>query len=191
MQHLFAHFAPLLTETPALRRALLDALEPVSVAKGEIVLPFGSICAHLYFVETGFLRGVNRTEGGERTGWFWKEYDLVAALYSFLTQTPTDQQIVAVEPCRLSRLSYVHLQALYRDFPSLNLAGRLLIERYFLQAMEQTRLLQTGDVRTRYEALLALHPDIFQRTTLADIASFLGARPETISRVRRKRKEGG
>ncbi|MEO1713616.1 MAG: Crp/Fnr family transcriptional regulator, partial [Bacteroidota bacterium] len=79
------------------------------------------------------------------------------------------------------------LQTLYQDFVEFNVIGRLLIEQYFIKAGEMTYALRNLSAREKYDYLLELHPDIFQRTTLQNIASYLGLSPETISRLRQPR----
>ena len=85
------------------------------------------------------------------------------------------------------QLGYDDLQALYEEFVEFNIVGRKIIEQYFLQTAEIMYALRNLTALERYENLLAAHPDIFQRTTLLNISSYLGLSQETISRIRKQR----
>ena len=107
-------------------------------------------------------------------------------MYAFIAQKPGYEGIELLESCVLYSISYAQLQTLYRKYPALNLAGRLLTERYYLELEERTRSLQFQTATERYALLLAQQPGLLQRASLGHIASYLGISQETLSRIRGK-----
>lgn len=178
------HYHPLSEE---LQLRLANYIYPENHPKGTILLHHQAICDSIYYIKKGFARGFRDFQGRTVTTWFWKEEDLVTSMESFIQQKPTIEGIELLEDCQLLVLSYEHLQTLYQDFVEFNVIGRLLIEQYFIKAGEMTYALRNLTAREKYDYLLELHPDIFQRTTLQNIASYLGLSPETISRLRQPR----
>jgi hypothetical protein len=73
---------------------------------------------------------------------------------------------------------------LYNDFPEFNLTGRLITEQYYIRSEERAINLQTLPARQRYQNLLNAYPGILQKASLGQIASYLGIKQETLSRIR-------
>ncbi|MEM6265498.1 MAG: cyclic nucleotide-binding domain-containing protein [Bacteroidota bacterium] len=185
MQHLIAYLESYMPISPQLQEKLASVIDCVQVKKQAFLLERGQRCEHVYFMLQGFARGVKQEGEHEITSWFWKEEDVVTSLHSFLTQKPTDEAIKILEDSCLLRLSYQDLQALYQDHVEFNIIGRKIVEAYFLKTAEITDALRGMNALEKYHHLLELHPDIFQRTTLINISSYLGISRETMSRIRR------
>ncbi|MEM9721150.1 MAG: Crp/Fnr family transcriptional regulator [Bacteroidota bacterium] len=185
MENLIAYLSQYSEVSVPLSQRISSYVEKAPYKKGMHLLEIGDTAKYLYFLESGFARGVRRVNGKLISTWFWKEGDLVTSIYSFLKQEPTDEGIELLEDCRAYRLSYSDLQLLYEEFIEFNIIGRKTLEAYFLKAGEITYALRNLTAIEKYEYLLALHPDIFQRTTLNNIASYLGISKETMSRIRK------
>ena len=174
-----------LSET--LQNRIQDYSQEAFYEKGTILLSQGQTCTQLYFMLKGFARGVSLEHEKQITTWFWKEGDIVTSMHSFIKQEPTQEGIEALEDCHVYQLSYPHLQALYQEFIEFNIVGRKIIEQYFLKTGEITYALRNKTALEKYQYLLQIHPEIFERTTLLNIASYLGISKETISRIRKLR----
>lgn len=174
------------TITERLEKELAELVELKSFKKNEQILSIGSTCQYLYFVVKGFAKGTRIFNHKIETSWFWKELDVMTSIDSFLRQSPSEEGILAIEDCVVFQLSYTDLQHLYKEFIEFNIVGRKIIEFYFLKSGEITTALRSMNAEQKYNYLLRLHPDIFQRTTLQNISSYLGLSPETVSRIRRK-----
>ena len=179
-----SQFCPI---TEKLESELKNLVQLKSFRKNEQILAIGSTCQYLYFVIEGFAKGTRMFNHKIKTSWFWKEHDVMTSIESFLRQSPSEEGIVAMEDCVVIQLSYADLQYLYKEFIEFNIIGRKIIEIYFLKSGEIATALRSMNAEQKYNNLLSLYPDIFQRTTLQNISSYLGLRPETVSRIRRKR----
>lgn len=184
LQNLFQSLQNITPVGEGLTSYLEDHLKPVAVAKKQFLLKEGSICRNIYFVADGFLQAFYSKGEKEVTSWFMGKGETVISVYSFFTQGPSAENILALEDCTLFSLSYNELQFAYQTFPEMNIIGRVLTEQYYIRSEERAIALRRSSARERYENLIKTHPGILQKASLGQIASHLGMSQETLSRVR-------
>ena len=155
-------------------------------SKGHILLQQDKVCKSLYLIESGFLRGLNFQDGKDKTLWFASENDIVTSMYSFISQKPSHEMIEVMDKSILYCITYEELQNLYKANPELNLIGRLLTEKYYIELEERALSLQFQSAEERYRHLLKNKPTLLQKASLGQVASYLGISQETLSRIRRK-----
>ncbi|MNI86057.1 hypothetical protein D3C73_1431130 [compost metagenome] len=73
---------------------------------------------------------------------------------------------------------------LYENFPIANYVGRKMTEIYFQSAAERAYLCRLPTAQKRYQRFLFTYPHLVNRVPLKYIASFIGMRLETLSRIR-------
>lgn len=154
--------------------AVTAVVKQQTLPRATRLLKPGSTCRHLYWLETGLVRCFYERDGKNSTLWFATEGEFVTSMHAFLAQQPGHECIELLEPCVLYSISFTQLQTLYRKHPALNLAGRLLTERYYLELEERTRSLQFQTATERHASLLAQQPSLLHRASLGHIASYLG-----------------
>ncbi|MBK8805721.1 MAG: Crp/Fnr family transcriptional regulator [Bacteroidales bacterium] len=154
--------------------------------KGHVLLQKDSVCKSLYLVEQGFLRGFYFQDGSDKTLWFASENDIATSMYSFISQKPSLEIIEVVEKSILYSIDYEQLQHLYETYPELNLIGRLLTEKYYIEMEERVSSLQFQTAEERYRNIIENKPSLLQKASLGQIASYLGITQETLSRIRKK-----
>jgi CRP-like cAMP-binding protein len=155
-----------------------------------LLLRPGEISRKLYFIRSGFLRAFFLDEHGKQcTTWFMGKGELMISVYSFFTQKPAFEHIEVLQDCKLQSISWQQLNAYYADFPVGNLLGRIVMQKYYMMSEERAIFLRTQTPNLRYDKLLELHPDIEQQTSQNNIASYLGISRETLSRIRRKKRD--
>jgi CRP-like cAMP-binding protein len=160
-------------------------LRPESHPKKTILLSEGNIARKIYFISKGFARSFfTDRDGRQHTLWFMGEGDLMLSVYGFYRQQPAAENIELLEDSILLSLTWELVQTVYKDFPEFNYHGRLLTEKYYLMSEERAVLLRTRNPAERYTNLISAHPDILQKASLKDIASYLNINQETLSRIR-------
>lgn len=105
---------------------------------------------------------------------------------SFLSQQPTAIQAQALEDCLFYSIEYRQLNYLYGKSMQGMSIGKIFAEQAYLRKQQEQILLLTQTPLERYRNLLHQRPDIFQRTPLKIVASYLGLTPESLSRIRKK-----
>lgn len=163
----------------------LDAhLEVLSFKKNEVILQEGKVCNYLYFVNSGVIGGHYFSGENEVCNWIATEGDLATSYYSFISRTPSYEIIECFEACTLQAISESNVQRLYNLFPESERAGRLILEEYYSRLEERLIGIQFKSAKERYEALLDKRPEIVLRAPLGRVASYLGIKQETLSRIR-------
>jgi hypothetical protein len=73
---------------------------------------------------------------------------------------------------------------LYERFETANYVGRKMTEIYYQGASERAFICRIPTTKKRYERFLNTYAHLLERVPLKYIASFLGMRLETLSRIR-------
>ena len=157
-----------------------------TVKNGQLITRNGDRCSDMYFIESGLIRGFYYNEEKEITNWFAREGEFATGFYSFITQTPSFENIEAVEDCELTQMPYRQLQQLYIHFPETERIGRLLTETYYIKLEGRLLGLQFTTAKERYDNLIKNNPSLVLRAPLGHVASYLGMTQETLSRIRAK-----
>lgn len=161
--------------------------EHFTFKKGELVLQAGKVCSYLYYVQSGMLGAYYLHDGLEVCNWLALEHDFATSYYSFIARRPSYESIECFENCRLEAISWETLQQFYTLYPESERAGRLLLEDYYSRLEERLISIQFRTAKERYQLLTERRPDIIRRAPLGRIASYLGMKQETLSRIRAER----
>lgn len=114
------------------------------------------------------------------------EQSFMSDYFSFLKQQPSGIKTLALEDCTLWSISYSDLNELYaRNETGLRI-GKAISEILFLRKQQEQINLLTLSPEERYINLISQRPEIFQRTPLKIIASYLGLTAESLSRLRKR-----
>lgn len=154
--------------------------------KGEHLLQAGNVCRYVTFMETGLVRYYINSDGEERTTYFNKEGEFVCYYASFLPQIPSDINIQALEDTSIFAISFNDLQEFYKEVEYGERFGRLGIEQVFLNAISQVASFYTDTPEVRYTKFLSDFRDIVQRIPQYHIASYVGIKPQSLSRIRKR-----
>ena len=164
-----------------------DAFTKVSLTKGELWISQGKICDKVAFVVSGKLRNFYFDDGGNEVTCFFVAADqFVSAFTSFLTNTPTHENISALEDTVLKVISKKNLEDLSVEVPKMQIFRRVIAENLFISMEKRIVMLQSQSAFERYEIMLRENPEILLNVPLQYTASFLGITPQHLSRLRRE-----
>ncbi|TAE82082.1 MAG: Crp/Fnr family transcriptional regulator [Bacteroidetes bacterium] len=154
--------------------------------KKELVLQEGEVCRYAYFVNSGCIRYYYNVNGQENTAQFFFENGWYTDYDSFLTGRPTKQNIETLEKSELILLSAKDLQQLYNQLPKFERFGRLMAENAFLGIRQRNEMLENQTAEERYLTLMNERPKVFERIPQHYVASYLGIKPPSLSRIRKR-----
>lgn len=154
--------------------------------KGDFFLAEGQVCKHVGFIVKGLARYYINHEGEDKTYAFAKENDFVCNNESFIPQSPTTKIIQALEDCEILQISYDDLQIFYKSVRGGERFGRLIIEQVFIQTLQDLSSFYTDSPEYRYEKFVQNHPDLQQRISQYHLASYVGVKPQSLSRIRKR-----
>ena len=124
--------------------------------------------------------------GEEKTYEFSQENEYVCNYESFLPQKPSSKIIQALEDSDVLIISYADLQLLYKNVREGERFGRIAIEVVFLQLLLDLSSFYTETPEVRYERFLKNHADLQQRISQYHVASYVGVKPQSLSRIRKR-----
>jgi len=154
--------------------------------KGELFLQEGKVCRHAGFILKGLMRYYLTRDGEEKTFYFSRENEFICNYESFVPQIPSLKSIEALEDSTVCMISYDNLNLLYSTMANGERLGRLILEQVFVEALQNLNSFYVDTPEERYEKLLKAHPDLQQRIPQYYIASSVGVKPQSLSRIRKR-----
>lgn len=164
----------------------LSVFKPMYLKKGDFFLKVGEVNNKLGFVVEGLVRYFVYKNKEESTIEFSKEGEFIAEYQSFLNQSESIQAIQAIEDCTILVTDFEGLQIIYNKTKNGNLIGRIVIEYRFGHLMRQLLSIYMHNPEERYLQFLKSFPDLVQRIPQYYIASYVGVKPESLSRIRKR-----
>lgn len=179
----FARFA-------ALSREEYDAIAESAVVrhcrKGTVLLEAGQVSKECYFVLEGCVREYYLVDGEEKTSGFYTEEQWVVSIASFTNQTPADHFFACIEDTVLVVGSEEKENELYRRFPRFETLSRIELGKVLADQQQQRAAYVTDSPEQRYLRLLGQRPSLLQRVPQYQLASYIGVKPESLSRIRKR-----
>lgn len=103
---------------------------------------------------------------------------------NLLTGTPAVFSCKALENTYLITIKYSDFKELYSRHPCWNLIGRLNAEKLYIEKEKREYEFLVLSSQEKYSNFIANHPKIINRVPQYLIASYVGVKPESLSRLR-------
>lgn len=185
-QHLIEKIQSYIEIDEADRRFIQSAFKPRRYAKGEHFLLAGDVCREAAFVARGVFRFYINLEGEEATYSFSAENEFICDYPSFLRQAASERNIQALEAAEVYAISHSDLQAFYRTVRFGERFGRMVAEEIFVDSIEQLSSFYQNKPEERYQNFVQKFPHLAGRLPQYHIASYVGIKPQSLSRIRRR-----
>lgn len=164
-----------------------NAFKKIVLSKGDFLIKQGKVCDQVAFVVSGKLRNFYIDDAGNEVTCFFVTADsFVSAFTSFLTNTPTHENISALEDTVLRVISKKDIEELSVLIPKMQIFRRIIAENLFIIMEKRIMMLQSQSAHERYEKMLKENPEILLSVPLQYTASFLGITPQHLSRLRKE-----
>ena len=182
---LTAYFSRLASLSDEEARAIADDMQVRRYSKGTLLLREGQVCTECYFVMEGCLRQYYLSDGLEITTRFFTEEDWMVSP-GFIQKTPVNHYFECLEDCTLVVGTADKENALYRRFPRFESLSRNVLEKALAEQQELWAAYVTDTPEKRYLRLLKNLPDLLQRVPQYLLAGYIGVKPESLSRIRKR-----
>lgn len=164
--------------------SLARLLQPIKIAKGEMLMNEGEVCKNMYYVHRGMVRQFYYKNGKDVTEHFSFEGRICFCIESFLKQEPSKLMVEALESSLVYALPYEVLHVTMMQNSEIELFYRKVLEHALISSQEHADSQRFENAGERYTRLLHKHREIILRAPMLHVASFLQMTPETLSRVR-------
>lgn len=166
---------------------LQEALIKREFKKNELLLKEGHICNSLFYIDKGYCRSYYESDGLVKNTGFFFENEIATNINSFGSGQKSEFSIIACEPLTAIIFDKEKLFQASKQAIEIEALGRKCIRLFASKQQEFSTLFNRYSAKERLEYIEAKHPEIYQRVSLSQLASFLGVARETLSRIRKRR----
>ncbi|PXW15295.1 CRP-like cAMP-binding protein [Chryseobacterium sp. CBTAP 102] len=161
--------------------------EPVAFSKNTIIEEAGRVPQYLYYIVSGYLRLFYTDEkGNEATTHINCPPGFFTSYSDFINSTVSENTIESVTDSELLRISKENLDHLISQSQAMKDFSISVFQQSISYNEKRSRELSVLNAEQRYLQLMNDYPEIIQNVPIQYIASFLGMKPESLSRIRRK-----
>jgi len=155
------------------------------IKKWDFLISENQVCNEIVFVKSGIMRSffIN-SKGDEITNCFTFKNEFMTAFSSFITQSPTDENIQAITDCELEVIDKTAVEKLFNSSFRWADIGRKIAENEVVNLHNRISSLQKKSSMERYEELFVNHQKYIQYIPLNYLASYLGVSARHLSRIR-------
>ena len=154
-----------------------------SLKKGTALLKEGQKTKESYFVLKGCIRTYSVLDSEEKTTAFYTEMDVLTPP-CVISKTPSEYYISCVEDSILLISNSDMEVEVNSKFPKFEIMCKLLSEELLAKQRIDFDEFKTSSPEQRYLNLLQKRPDLLQRVPQHQLASYLGIKPQSLSRLR-------
>ncbi|GAA4800502.1 Crp/Fnr family transcriptional regulator [Olivibacter ginsenosidimutans] len=165
---------------------LINALDFLSFRKGDYFLQQGAYCRNIAIMTSGSARTFYIKESGEDVSFLLQyDYAFLTDYESVLLNQPAKVNIQFLEDATVYLFPTKLLNSLCEtDFYWVSYTKKIM-DTIYLEARSRIEDLLYLDAKQRYNKLLKKSPDIFQKIPQKYIASYLGIKPPSLSRIKK------
>ena len=154
--------------------------------KGEFLLSEGQVANDSFFIIEGCVRKYQIMDGDEITIDFYTEGDSVADFNSLANKVPSKYCFCCSEKTTVVVLNAEKEAELYQQVPRFEAICRREFEKMMGKKTDETIAFSRKTPEEKYHFVLKERPNLLNRVPQYQLASYLGIKPETLSRVRKR-----
>lgn len=184
----------LLQEISKIGNLLIDEIDnielyfkPISVSRNTILEEQDKIPNYLYFVVSGFMRLFYYDDNGEeQTTFLCAENGFIASFSSLINQTKATENVECVTDCTILKISYADTKTLIEKSERFKTFSLTMFEQAMHSNLLRANDLANLNAEQRYQKMIEQQPHFIQNIPLQYIASYLGIKPQSLSRIRKQ-----
>jgi CRP-like cAMP-binding protein len=159
----------------------------ISAKRNSVLEEQDKIPQYLYFINSGFMRLFYYDDNGEeQTTFLCSETGFIASFSSLINQTKATENVECITDCELLKISYVAAKQLVEKSEIFKNFFLVMFEKSISSATLRANDLATLNAEQRYQKMIAQQPNFIQNIPLQYIASYLGIKPQSLSRIRKQ-----
>ncbi|KAI9436390.1 cyclic nucleotide-binding-like protein [Russula earlei] len=164
-----------------------EYFEPVLFPKNRVIEEEGKIPKYLYYTVSGFIRLFHYNDmGDEITTHINCPPGFITSYFNFINHTRSEENVECITDCELLRISKNNLDLLTNGSAAFKDFSIYVFQQAVAYNENRSKELATLTAEQRYKKLIENYPGILHNVPVQYIASFLGMKPESLSRIRKK-----
>jgi len=168
-------------------KKIISVLEVRLVKRKKNILDAGDEPDFMYFLNKGLFRAYTYDfKGDEQTTDLITENNWFGDFKSFITGRKATLYLEALEDSQVLLLSTKNIRRFCDEIPKFERALRQTIEFYFVKSIDQAKKISYAGcpAQERYREFSRKNPMLEKRIPAHHLASYLGVKPETLSRLK-------
>ena len=162
----------------------IDTSHSKTLAKKDFLIEAGSICNVIGYIESGLIRSfVQKDDQEYNTDFYFNDY-FVSAYSSVVTQLPTEYAFQALTETKIIYITLDEYKELTVANPEWLKFGKYIAEFFLTRKCKKEISFLKQSAAERLNEMLVTHPGIEQLIPQYHIASYLGIKPESLSRIK-------
>ncbi len=187
LSKLNAHIAQHISLDEALKQLCTEYFVTLQVTKNTIIEAEGKVPQHLYFINEGYMRSFYYDDNGDEvTTYLAAPNQYMAAFLSLSQQKKSQENLETITDCQLLKVHRDNFMTLIEKNAAFKDYSLTVFERAFSAMSQRANDLATRTAEQRYTQLLEHQGNILQNVPIQYIASFLGIKPQSLSRIRKQ-----
>lgn len=166
--------------------AIIETINIQQYKKGTILQQEGKISDEAYFVLEGCVRQYHLIDGEEKIVNFFTEGQWVFNSKALGKEEPSSFYLDCCTDVTLVVGDIKKEESLYQNYPRLETVSRKVMEQSYTNQYEQMSSYQLDSPEERYLKILNSRPELLQLVPQYQIANFIGIKPESLSRIRKR-----
>lgn len=183
--------ASIIPLTEAHQQLIASKIKQRQLAPSEMLHRAGSICNFEGYIHKGMVRSYFNINGNDRIIEFAHERQWVCDFKSLLSQTVSNINIQAIEPTEVYLFAKYDLDILNIEIPNWDKLGKLFYEKLFVEKEKLIESLLVHTPEQRYLHLMDKQPQLIKRIPQYYLAQYVGVKPESLSRIRKRIAQRG
>jgi CRP-like cAMP-binding protein len=168
------------------RNEILQVVKIQKLRKRQLFIKAGEVVRKLAFVNKGLFKTYFTSgEGAEHIIQLSEEEYWLADMQSYIQGIGSLSSIECIEDAELYCIDFEDIEKLFVKIPRFETHFRMMLQNRILTLHKDRFNLISLSAEERYIDFLNAKPEIAQRISQKDIASYLGIFPESLSRIRR------
>lgn len=162
-------------------------LIPKRLKNKEYLIQENSVSKELVWIQKGMLRSFYYNDKSEEiTYCITFENSLMTALSSFISGSPSQENIQAIGDVELLSISKENVQHLCEESLKWTVFFKSLVEEQFIELENKLFNIQRHDAKKRYQKLITEFPIYVQHIPVQYLASYLNITARHLSRIRKE-----
>jgi len=160
----------------------------IKIKRKDYLLKEGMVCDFVAFLNSGVIRHFHIKDGNEITCDITLHDNFITDFKSLTHNIPTNYYFQILKDAELFLIKKNDLYRLYTENRNIESFGRIMAEQVAQRTIDIAMSLSSEKPQERVEKLIKQRPDLFQEVPQRYLANLLGISPESLSRIRARRK---
>lgn len=179
----FSKFQPLSEEE---KNTIRNGTQISVIKKGTILLKEGQIPKDNYFIIKGGIRQYYLNNGEEKTSNFFTEEEWILPFTSVENNGRSKYYLECMEDSHIVIANDEQGNDFLEEFPKFQKTSQQILEKEIVRQQNELAKYINQSPEQRYIDLQRNRPDLLSRAPQYQIASYIGVKPESLSRIRKR-----